>query len=241
MSDTPESTANSAADQDGRRKILVWDAPVRIVHWLLVASFAGAYLSGESDRWQAWHFALGYTMAGLVAFRLVWGCIGTRHARFTDFVRGPRTIMVYVGALMRGHPQHHTGHNPAGAVAIILLLLLTLLVAATGWGAHQGVGGELLEEVHETTASVMLALVGMHVAGVLISSWVHRENLIGAMISGHKLGKPADGVRSSWRSVAALVLTVVLGYWWLQWHGAAPGPRIDESATAADKANDDDD
>jgi len=113
---------------ESKTKILVWDAPVRVFHWLMVLSFAGAYLTAESERWRLVHVSLGYTMGGLVAFRILWGLLGTRHARFASFVRGPAAVMRYGRALLNGTPEHHVGHNPAGAVAIVLLLLARLMV-----------------------------------------------------------------------------------------------------------------
>lgn len=219
---SPSRAAASAADTTGRT-ILVWDAPVRVFHWLMVLSFAGAYATAERDGWDLVHVTLGYTMAGLVAFRLAWGLVGTRYARFSDFARGPRSVARYLGGLLRRDPEHYTGHNPAGAVAILALLVLTMVVAATGWATYRELGGEQLEEVHEVAANVMLAVVGIHIAGVLLGSWLHRENLVGAMISGRKQGTPENGVRRSRRGVALVLLLAVLGFWWLQWQGAPAG------------------
>jgi len=217
------SPAETPADAPAARRVLVWDAPVRVFHWLMVASFAGAYLTAESERWRLLHVTLGYTMAGLVAFRVLWGLVGTRHARFATFVRGPAAVAHYVRALLRGRPAHSAGHNPAGALAIVALLSLALAVAASGWSAFNDVGGEWLKELHEGAATLMLAVVGVHVVGVVVSSWLHRENLVGAMITGHKNVHPREGIRSAWRSVAALMLAAVLGFWWLQWQRAPAG------------------
>ncbi|QOY93824.1 cytochrome b/b6 domain-containing protein [Massilia sp. UMI-21] len=197
-------------------KVLVWDAPVRVFHWLMVLAFAGAWLTGEEDGWRLVHVTLGYTMAGLVAFRLAWGLVGTRYARFSDFVRGPGSVLRYFRALVHGKPEHYTGHNPAGAVAIVTMLALTLLVALSGWAHWHGYGGHTMEEVHEVLATLMLAVVGIHVAAVLLSSWLHHENLVKAMIGGRKTGRPRDGIRGARRGVAAVVLLAVLGFWWLQ-------------------------
>ncbi|MDH5206909.1 MAG: cytochrome b/b6 domain-containing protein, partial [Hylemonella sp.] len=114
------------------KKILVWDLPVRVFHWLLVLCFFGAYLSSESERWMLLHVTLGYTLGGLLAFRLLWGLWGTRHARFVNFVRGPMAVARYLGSLLRGRPEHHVGHNPAGALAVVLLLVLGAVTAFTG-------------------------------------------------------------------------------------------------------------
>jgi cytochrome b len=199
-------------------RILVWDAPVRVFHWLMVLGFAGAWVTGDSERWRLLHVTLGYTLAGLVVFRLLWGLFGTRHARFASFVRGPGAALRYLGSVLRGHPEHHTGHNPAGALAIVALLALTLVAVASGWATENGF--EALEDVHEGAVNLMLALVFVHVAAVLASSWLHRENLVRAMITGKKRGEPRDAIRGRWRSVAALLLAAVLGFWAWQWDQA---------------------
>ena len=208
------------------RSVLVWDAPVRVFHWLMVLSFAGAWLTGESERWRLLHVTLGYTMAGLLAFRLLWGVFGTRHARFAAFVRGPRAAWRYVSSLLQGRAEHHVGHNPAGALAIVALLTLTALATLTGWASYQELGGEWLEELHEGAANAMLALVLVHVAGVAVGSWAHHENLVSAMVTGRKLAPPAQGISRAWRSLAAVMLVAVLGFWWLQWR-SAPSPAND--------------
>jgi len=207
-------------DAPAIRNVLVWDAPVRVFHWLMVLTFAGAYLTAESERWRLVHVTLGYTMAGLVAFRIVWGLVGTRYARFSNFVRGPAAIASYLRSLGRGRTARHVGHNPAGALAIVALLGLTLAVTAAGWASYDGVGGEGLKELHEVAANILLAIVGVHIAGVLMATWLHRDNLIGAMVTGRKPGRPEDAVRSAWRSVAVLMLGAVLTFWTLQWQSA---------------------
>jgi cytochrome b len=207
----------------------------------MVLCFAGAFLTAESERWRLLHVTLGYTMAGLVAFRLVWGLVGTRHARFANFVRGPSAVMRYLRAMLAGRPEHHTGHNPAGALAILALLGLTAAVTAAGWALFNDIGGSWIEEIHEAAAQLLLALVCVHVAAVLLSSWLHGDNLIGAMVTGRKAVPPREAVRSAWRSVAALMLVAVLGFWWTQWQGspaAAGGPA---HAAAARHLDHDDD
>lgn len=225
MNTVSASRAEATSSATVMPRILVWDAPVRVFHWLMVLSFAGAYVSAESERWRLLHVTLGYTMAGLVAFRIGWGFFGTRYARFASFVRGPAAVGRYVGAMLRGRPEHHVGHNPAGAWAIVALLVLAVAVSASGWAAYTDVGGGWLEDLHEGAANAMLAIVGVHIAGVVLSSWLHRENLVGAMISGRKPGPAVDGVGSAWRSVAALMLIGVLSFWCLQWQAAPSADR----------------
>jgi cytochrome b len=221
MSASRAKAADSAGEH--QEKVLVWDAPVRIFHWLLVLCFAGAWLSAESERWRLLHNTLGYTMIGLVCFRVLWGLVGSRYARFSNFVRGPAAIGKYLGSLQRRQPEHHLGHNPAGAVAIVALLTLILVVGATGWASLNELGGEWLGEGHELAANLLLAVVLVHLAGVLVSSWMHRENLVGAMFSGRKAGRPADAARSAWWVVATSILLAVGAFWWWQWQ-SAPTP-----------------
>ena len=201
---------------DLKTKILVWDAPVRVFHWLMVLSFFGAYLTAESERWRLVHVTLGYTMGGLVAFRIIWGLIGTRYARFGNFIRGPAAVMQYVKSLLNGQPEHAIGHNPAGAVAIVLLMLLSAVIVVTGWAIFNEIGTSILSELHEVASKLMLLVVGVHVAGVAVSSWLHRENLVRAMVTGKKEGTPVDGIRWTWWPVAIMMGVAVLGFLWLQ-------------------------
>jgi cytochrome b len=205
----------------------------------MVLCFAGAWLTAESERWRLLHVTLGYTMAGLVVFRLVWGLIGTRHARFGSFVRGPAAVARYLRSLLQRRPEHHAGHNPAGALAIVALLALAVAVTVSGWAAYHELAGEALEELHEALASAMLAVVGVHVAGVLLGSWLHRENLVAAMLSGRKSGPPGEGIRRAWGALAGVMLASVLGFWWLQWQDA-PAGALDRPAQAAQHQRDDD-
>lgn len=177
--------------------IRVWDLPVRIFHWALVTAFFVAYVS--EDDYENLHQIAGYTVAALVVFRLAWGVIGTRYARFTEFVKGPHATRAYLGQMLHGKAPRHIGHNPAGAAMIVALLLaLTcttlagmILLATDGHGPLAGtfVAGlheHTVEEVHEFFANTTVFLVIFHVIGVLLSSLLHRENLIRSMITGRK-------------------------------------------------------
>ena len=175
-------------------RILVWDLPLRVFHWLLAASFAGAFLTGESERYRDLHVALGYMIGGLLAFRLLWAFAGTRYARLSSFTFGPAAVLRYLRSLPTGKPLHYVGHNPAGSWAIYALVLLGVAVGVSGYGVHAGAGGHWLEELHEGLANAMLALVIVHVAGVVVGSVLHRENLALAMLTGYKpRGESAHG------------------------------------------------
>ena len=201
-------------------KILVWDAPVRVFHWLLVSSFVGAYLSAESETWRLLHVTLGYTMGGLIAFRVVWGLLGTRYARFGSFVCGPGAVGRYLRSMVAGKPAHYIGHNPAGAVAIVMMLVWGAAIVATGYAVYNDLGGELLGELHEGASNVMLAIVGVHLAGVVFAGYLHHENLPRAMVTGTKQGQVTDGIARAWWSVALVLVLAVSAYWYLQWRDA---------------------
>ncbi len=131
--------------------IRVWDAPTRLFHWS--------------------------TLAGLVLFRVVWGVVGTRYARFGEFVRGPGAAIGYARGLFGRGGERTIGHNPLGAFAVIAMLLLGAGMGVTGWlMAANGMEGDI-KEIHEFLANAFLALAILHVIGVVASSWRHRENL----------------------------------------------------------------
>lgn len=195
------------------QRILVWDIPTRVFHWSLALSFLGAYLTAESERYRDIHLVLGYTLLGLIAFRLLWGFIGTRYARFDSFLFKSAAVVDYLRSLLQRNPQHHLGHNPAGAVAIFLLLGLGLLAGISGILLYQEVGGEMFEDLHEGAANFMLAVVLVHIAGVIASSWLHRENLVNSMVTGYKSGAAEQGIGRRHILLGTALLAAVLVFW----------------------------
>lgn len=206
-------------------KICVWDFPTRTFHWLLALSFVGAYITGDSERLRDIHLLLGYLMLGLIGFRLIWGIVGTRYARFSSFWFKPSTVVEYVRSMFRGKPQHFVGHNPAGSVAIFLLLGFSLLAGVSGLALYNEIGGEWLEELHEVSANAMLVVVIVHIIGVFVSSFLHRENLARAMITGTKSGEPAEGIqhRHAWLAILLLAAVAATSYGYLFKDWAPPG------------------
>jgi cytochrome b len=196
-----------------KQRILVWDLPTRVFHWLLAGSFAGAFLTAESERYRDIHVVLGYTVLGLVAFRFLWGVVGTRYARFSSFPIAPRRVFEYLKSLFTRSPQHHVGHNPAGSLAIYAILALAVLAGFTGYAAYSDIGGDWLAELHEGAANAMLGLVVVHIGAVIVSSLIHRENLVAAMLNGYKSGRAGDGIRRKHWFVAAAVLLATAGFW----------------------------
>lgn len=186
-------------------KIMVWDWPQRAGHWLLALAVAVAWATSERDSLQLIHIAAGGAAGGIAAFRLFWGLAGSRHARFTSFLRPPAAVFRYLHSLLSPHPEHHTGHNPAGGWAVVALLLLVLGSMLSGWAHHHELGGHWLEELHEMLAESLLALVGLHVIAVIASSLRHQENLLGAMLHGQKRGRSDEAIAST-RPWALLLL-----------------------------------
>lgn len=177
--------------------ITVWDPLVRLFHWLLVGAFAASWLSREEH--YDLHLQSGYTVLGLVAFRIVWGVVGSRHARFSDFVYAPATVSGHLRSLTKGRFKRFLGHNPAGGAMILVLLICLLSVTISGIaldGAENWSGPmaemnlfrhrELIHSIHLITTNLLLFLIAAHLLGVAHASFVHRENLVWSMITGRK-------------------------------------------------------
>jgi cytochrome b len=198
------------------QNILVWDWPVRIGHWLMVGGFIIAWLSGDSETFRLVHVFAGATVLAVALFRLPWGFLGSRYARFVDFVRGPGAVKDYASSLLKLAPDHHVGHNPAGGWAIVLLLALGIVTGISGWAMYNDIGGEILEELHEGLASTMLFVVLIHLIGVFSGSLLHGENLVRAMLTGRKQGTPEEAISSARPLAAALLLIwVIAAGWWI--------------------------
>ncbi|MBI3773938.1 MAG: cytochrome b/b6 domain-containing protein [Gammaproteobacteria bacterium] len=223
-----------------QHSVKIWDLPVRIFHWALVAFFTFSYLSGEEETpLHAWS---GYAIITLLIFRLVWGFVGSQHSRFADFVRSPREAVAYAGDTLSGRAKRYMGHNPVGGlmvIALIFSLFATTLTGLVTYGVDEGKGplgamkdtrsqpvkyeqlkyssglmavawadndgdeeaagssvagtksykhekDSLIKEVHEFFANFTLFLVFIHLLGVAFESFVHRENLVRAMVTGYK-------------------------------------------------------
>lgn len=205
--------------------IRVWDLPVRFFHWFLVVLFAAAYITGEEA--ETVHAYLGYGIIGLILFRIIWGFIGTKHARFSDFIYGPRVVFRYIRQLFSRTPEHYRGHNPAAGWMVLILLISVMATCWTGLevygakglgplantefnaisvvnaddfehqedededehaghGENEGSEEEFWEEIHEALTNFTLFLIFFHILAVFVSSWLHGENLVRAMITGTK-------------------------------------------------------
>jgi cytochrome b len=166
--------------------IKVWDPFVRVSHWLLVILFAGAWYSGGI--WDTPHLVAGYGVLAIIVARIGWGFVGSRHARFSDFVCGPRTVLRYLTDMLHLRARRHVGHNPAGGAMVITLLVALLVLCATGvmmtTAAFWGV--KWVDNVHAASSTFILVLIGLHIGGVIFAGIEHGENLVRAMITGSK-------------------------------------------------------
>jgi cytochrome b len=183
-----------AGDIQSPATVRVWDPLVRIFHWSLVGLFTFAFLTG--DEWQKPHEVAGYIIAGLIAFRVVWGLIGSRYARFASFIYRPSTVAGFLADTMRMKARRYLGHNPAGGLMVAGLLLAIVGISLSGWmmttDAYWGVGW--VEELHEAAAFTALGLVALHVGGVIVASFEHGENLVRAMVTGRKRAPGPDDI-----------------------------------------------
>jgi cytochrome b len=205
-----------------REMILVWDMPVRVFHWLLVICFAGAWLTSESERLAMIHYAFGYTACLLVMIRLVWGLIGTRYARFSQFLKSPKAVLEHFMAMLRGHPHHDVGHNPAGGLVMFALMLLILLIGFTGYLTVKEIFGNLASEMHEVVASLVLGLVILHVLAAIGMSLIEKQNLAKSMVTGKKKGMPEQAIRYPQYLIGSIILIGSLYFFYLILSGVLP-------------------
>jgi len=216
-------------DRDGAR--LVWDLPLRVFHWLLVASIATSWLTHELGvEYFEWHVRAGYLTLVLVAFRVAWGFVGPRHARFSSFLRGPGAILAYLRSARRGEGARSVGHNPLGGLSILAMLVLLLLQALTGLFANDEIfntgplygyvsddRSDRLTSLHKQNFDWLLVLIGLHLAAVAWYQWVTKADLIRPMFSGRKtaaLVPPGEEIGSHrlWLAVV-LVALAALALW----------------------------
>ena len=202
------------------KRILVWDLPTRLFHWLLafafIAAFVIANVVSHRDAAFGFHMLVGLGMGLIVVLRIIWGFAGTRWARFRTFVFGPRAVLDYFkGALTRG-AERHVGHNPGSSVAIFAILLAVIGLVTTGLLAVNGV--DIAEDLHSLLAYLLLAAAIGHVLGIALHTWRQREPIALSMISGKKEGDPANAIGSA-QPLVAVVFLLLVGLW--SWRLAA--------------------
>jgi len=189
----------------------VWDLPVRLGHWLMVIGFVIAYVTSESERWRMIHVISGTLVLATVSFRVMWGFVGSQHARFASFVTAPRTAWRYLSNLRRDEHEAHIGHNPAGGWSVLALLAACMACTLSGLAIYNEWQGWPGEEWHEAFANGTVALIGVHLMGVLISSAINRENLVLAMWTGYKPWRSNGSNQTRIHWMAALILIAWIG------------------------------
>jgi cytochrome b len=196
------------------KRILVWDIPIRLFHWLLAGSFVGAFaianLVDDESALFSVHMLLGGTVAFMVLLRIVWGFVGSRYARFDSFSFSPGALLGYLkGAFTQGD-KLHVGHNPATSLTAVAMFVLLVGLGVTG--VLMSSGAEIVEEIHEVLAWGMVVLVGAHVAGIIWHTIRHKDNIALGMLDGRKRGEPSRKIRSA-HPVVGVVFLVLTGLW----------------------------
>lgn len=196
-----------------KQRILVWDLPTRVFHWLLTGGLAAcllfALIADEHSFWFSAHMIVGIVIGVLVVMRIVWGFVGTRYARFASFIHSPVSVLSYFQGAFTGRDERNVGHNPGSSYAIFAMLLLSGLTVVTGMMMSFGI--EAGEELHAACAYTLAAVIAVHVVGVVWYSIRHRENITISMITGSKEGEPKDAIASSHLITGLVFLgTVVL-------------------------------
>jgi cytochrome b len=222
---------------------LVWDLPLRLFHWLFAVSLVASYVTaqfafeGGPAVWAQWHFWLGYWMIGLLIFRLIWGFIGPRHARFTSFVASPVSIWRY----FRGKAPYTVGHNPAGGIMVLVMLALAAVQATTGlfssddvlWSGPykpsvSGAWSSWLTSVHGFNINLIELAVVLHLGAIAFYRYVKKQNLVIPMLTGHKPGElvpPHEAISSSQLIKALIVAAVAAGLVYFLISHAPPEPN----------------
>ena len=197
-----------------RKRMLVWDSPIFFTHWLLAFCFVGAILTQESEKFRLVHVTLGYTMLGIVGFRLIWGFIGSKYARFTTIK--PRFLRVRenIQALLSGNKEFSIGLNAIGFVAAYLLMGLVLLVSASGYLVFNEIGPELISEIHELVGNLLITVVVVHVGSIVLNAIYQRLQKANAEVAT-KIGVLAQRARP-YKWVSIIILLIVIYFWGIQ-------------------------
>ena len=227
---TRHEPAPVASTPPGRRVV---DAPIRMFHWLFALCFVGAYITADGESWRLLHVTLGYTLAGLLGFRVVYGVIGPRHARLSLLWRKLVGLPAWLASFKGSQPGKVNwlqGQNLVMALAVVALLLVVVPVTLSGYLHYNDFGGELMEDLHETVGELFLWLVLAHLALIAGLSVLRRKNQALPMLTGRTPGAGPDLVKSNKRWLAALVLLGVLAYWGWEWQQSPAGLLAEPSA-----------
>ncbi|MBU1419361.1 MAG: cytochrome b/b6 domain-containing protein, partial [Proteobacteria bacterium] len=197
-------------------KVLIWDLPTRIFHWLLVCGFVAAaliaFIFGEHSPLFPYHAVVGLILGVMVVLRVIWGFVGTKYARFTSFFFSPGAVFNYVTGVLRGVAAPYVGHNPGSAYAIFAMLVMLVGLPVSGIMILRG--GEAFEEVHEFFAYTMILVIAVHILGVVLHTIRHKENITVSMVHGRKAADPADAISSAQPIIAIIFVFIVATWAW---------------------------
>ena len=224
-----------------KTQIRIWDLPTRLFHWLLVVAMVAAFVTGElGGGLMDWHGRIGLGIVGLLAFRLVWGVLGSTYARFIQFFPTPAKIRAYLAGEWRGQ-----GHNPLGALSVLGLLGIVGLQLATGLVANDDIAfrGPLLDlvgrdwsdrltSVHHLVSKGILLLVALHVGAIMFYAHVRKHNLVRPMLTGEAEGEPAESAQGGGFLALLVALVLAAGAVYLAsgaWMPAPPPPPVVET------------
>lgn len=195
------------------RNKLVYDLPTRLFHWMFATCFVATYAiasTAEHSPLFSWHMMAGAMIVLMVVLRLIWGALGTRHARFEDLQLHPRSLLVYIQGVFSGKHQHWPGHNPASSWAAVIMVLLAAGLGVTGFLMTRGGDAEAYEDVHELLANAFLIVALLHIAGVIFHAVRHRDGLPLSMVDGKKQQIPDEEAILRTRPLVALLFILIV-------------------------------
>lgn len=212
---------------------LIWDLPIRLFHWLLVLTFSASWITAElGSEYMQYHIYCGYFMLFLISFRLIWGVLGTKHAKFLNFFPTRARLRTYLKSFSSDGDKNAPGHNPLGAVMVLVMLLLLLAQAVSGlfitddvfssgpyYGVLDGSWEKLANRLHDVCFTLLQICIALHIAAIIFYKLAKNKNLVVPMFSGKKQSedvKPEDEIKSSKLISALLIAAIVAGFiYWL--------------------------
>jgi cytochrome b len=200
------------------KRMMSWDAAVMVSHWLLAICFVGAVITQDSEKYRLLHVTMGYTMFGLVAFRLVWGFVGGKYARFNSIYPRIKKVIEYLKSLFTAEPQAFIGFHAIGFLAAYLLLAVILMVTISGYIVYEELGPDLFEELHETLGNLLIAIVGIHIGGVVINAVIQKVKIAMSTEQTGAAKRVAATIERSrpYKWMAALIILAVTYFWVIQ-------------------------
>lgn len=201
------------------KRMMSWDAAVMVSHWILAICFLGAIITQDSERFRMVHVTMGYTMFGLVAFRLIWGFVGGKYTRFNAIYPRVKKVIEYLRSLFTAEPQAFIGFHAIGFLAAYLLLAVILLVTVSGYLVFEEIGPDLFEDLHETLGNLLIAIVGIHIGGVVINAIIQKIKIsIAADTDKSASNRASASIKRErpFKWMAAIIILAVSYFWVIQ-------------------------